>query len=807
MPISITNLKRCLGGFFFLPLFCFSQTKLENNYWKLITNSGGQITSLSTKDNGNWSDIPVQADTLKGLSFYYSQNNKTREELIQQVKLKPNGADSYKGYLNEVELSLQYTLEADQLVLTAKATNHGHTIFEPQKLGLNMGISNYMTGYPQWNNVYFPTMLRCEKTHFTGYLMTPTGKILVVASPDPIASYSLNYNYGYGAKDDYFFGHRIYTFNLDLINPRPLPERNPQQLSGIAAGETKTWRIRFKNAASLEEVQNILATLTGAPTFNIPQTTVEENSRINFSINGNVKQLTVQMPGGRKMPVAFKNNTQKILSVNYTPSDGDGVYTFYAASPEGKMSEAKISVRKPWSWYLQKARLASIKYTQKASYNSENWYGFYSAYLAQQYFPDSILNKKTDDRFALAMSLLYDTAKNYLPIQNVRRIQNHSTTIGILTDKYKVEKNIKDLKNAASLADWIIMHAQSADGAYRNGKVHYTSVVYIAKSIMELMVEEKKLAAQDTLWANAYARHYTSVKRAIDQLTEGMGGIDTEGELTFEDGMISCTALQLEAFALLQPDEASRKKYQDVAMHFINSHQCLTQLVVPDSRMRGGTLRFWEAQYDVLLGSNMMSSPHGWSGWKIYATWYAYLLTGEEKYLLQTMNALGSCVQLVDFKTGDLRWAFINDPYINTIQQTSYPGANPDIFNDNQYSPYDNHGIKKDIIVGEQYINMVADKYNANTSDNDVHEIFKAMEEAVLTSAYILKRKNGSLLTYNCTVAVNNGEYIITPAEGTVTKIHCNGFASDKIKIGWKGRKETNAMIKNRLEWVEEHNL
>ena len=39
-----------------------------------------------------------------------------------------------------------------------------------------------------------------------------------------------------------------------------------------------------------------------------------------------------------------------------------------------------------------------------------------------------------------------------------------------------------------------------------------------------------------------------------------MGGIDTKGELTFEDATITCTALQLEAFALLPDNETDRKK-------------------------------------------------------------------------------------------------------------------------------------------------------------------------------------------------------------------------------------------------------
>ncbi len=51
----------------------------------------------------------------------------------------------------------------------------------------------------------------------------------------------------------------------------------------------------------------------------------------------------------------------------------------------------------------------------------------------------------------------------------------------------------------------------------------------------------------------------------------------------------------------------------------MQSHRCLEQLLIPDARMNGATLRFWEAQYDVLIGGslNMMNSPHGWTAWLI----------------------------------------------------------------------------------------------------------------------------------------------------------------------------------------------
>ncbi|PSL47330.1 hypothetical protein CLV51_102176 [Chitinophaga niastensis] len=764
-----------------------AQSKLLSDAnWKAAINTNGHLTSLLVKNNTGWDSIPVLADTLPGISWYYVQNKQAIP-----VTLQENGPFTYSGQTGAIRFKLQYAVENQHFIVKATVSNNGSTSFQPEKLGLQMGISNYMAGYPQWEKVYFPTMLRCEKTHFTGYLTTPTGKILLVASPDAVASWSLSYNFGYGDKAIFFWGHRIYSFNMDLLNTLPLPERHPQELTALKPGETRTWTIYFKSIGQLAAVEKELSLLINAPSFDIPQTTLEEGSAFNFTINGsNLQSLTVKTPSGKQQQLPLhKNNI-------YLPQEGAGVYIITAINAAGKSTEAMISIHKPWSWYLQQARLAALKYTQKASWNCENWYGFYSAYLAQQYFPDKQLREKTDERFNQVMGLMY--SPQWLPTENKSRIQNHSTTIGILVDKYKSSGNIADLEAAATLADWIIQHSQSADGAYRNGHTHYTSVIYVAKSIMELMVEEKKRAA----WKERYSRHYASVKRAIDQLMGGMSVIDTEGELTLEDGMISCTALQIGAFALLQDNETEKKRYTAMMLRFLDTHNCLTQLVKPDSRQRGGTLRFWEAQYDVMLANNMFSSPHGWTAWRIYATYYAYLLTGEEKWLVQTMNALGSSAQLIDFKTGDLRWAFVGDPYINTLQSSAnFPNTSADKYNNNQFKTEE--GTFRPIVIGEQYVPMVADWFHANSSDNDVHEIFKCLEEVALAAAYVLQRKDGSLLTYNCHAQLLQGVLSVTPAEATVKKVNINLNRSCKVTINWNAGKATTLQVTGR-RWINQ---
>lgn len=151
-----------------------------------------------------------------------------------------------------------------------------------------------------------------------------------------------------------------------------------------------------------------------------------------------------------------------------------------------------------------------------------------------------------------------------------------------------------------------------------NGNTDYTSVIYPAKSLLEFADAER--AARRKKQA---ARLEASAHRAIDRLAAIDGNLETEGQMTYEDGMISCSALQLGELALRTNDYKTRRYYTDAMLKLLDGHDCLTQLRVSDARRRGGTLRFWEAQYDVFMLPNMLSSPHGWSAWRAYAIYYS----------------------------------------------------------------------------------------------------------------------------------------------------------------------------------------
>ena len=116
-------------------------------------------------------------------------------------------------------------------------------------------------------------------------------------------------------------------------------------------------------------------------------------------------------------------------------------------------------------------------------------------------------------------------------------------------------------------------------------------MIYVAKSILELVEAEKRMAASapdSAQWRDRAERHYASAKRAIDQLVAARGNFQTEGEHTFEDGMVSCSALQMGLMGLMQSDTAERARYTRAMLEALNSNDGRAQRRVPGARRRGG---------------------------------------------------------------------------------------------------------------------------------------------------------------------------------------------------------------------------
>ena len=737
--------------------------------WQGTVGSDGCLQELVFQGNGRNDTVPFFRNSENaGPAFYAEIDGKE-----QKARWVPDGKLlTYKANIDGVECRMTYTQWKNLPALQITLENKAHVPFQPTKAGLKLGIDTYMDKYPDWFGKCFPTFLRNEKTHFYGYLQTPAGHTLGIVSAQPVASWSVAYNLGYqDPAPHWFMGHRIESLNIDLLNALPLPAHCPQDLWKLEQGESKTWTLSWVNIPSADEFERSMYQATGLPMLDMRQTTGVKGETLSFDVWSSDKAtVTVRSDSGKLLPLR-EEKTGKKRRVSFTLPQ-TGLYSVCVKDADGKQVEGVVSAHATWQKVLEDARAGAWTYKQKATSHIESWYGFHSAFLAAAHFPDKQLDEKLKDRFEYLFRKLHDTQKME-PKYHASRIQNTSGTIGLLVDKYQAYGDINDVKRASRLADWLIGTWQRPDGAYVNHHTVYTSVIYVAKSILELVLVERRLGQTDAAWAEAAKRHYASAKRAIDQLVASQGDFETEGELTFEDGMISCSALQIGMLGLMQTDEAQREHYRQAMLQILNSHDCLAQLRVPDARRRGGTMRYWEAQYDVQMLPNMFNSPHGWSGWRAYATYYAYLLTGNERWLAESYNAMGAFSHLIDYKTGKLHWAFVVDPYLKvrqacsadthvTADSLSFGNPHPDLYDTRTF------------IIGEQYVNMVSDWQTVNTQDNDVHEVFKFLGEAFLDNAFVVERADGTLKGYNCTVERKGNRLTVKARERQMVNLHCN---------------------------------
>ncbi len=740
-----------------------------------------------------------------------------------RLNIKLSGQENrslvFSGGNDSVTVNIRYFLQDRSLAVQITLTNRLSNDLQLFRFMLRLGINTEMDVYPHWNDICFPTMMRCEKNFFWGYLMNPSGSVITVLSPDPVASWNHSYKP---------YQHRIFTTNLDLMHTMPLPERHPQDLWKLKGGETKKWTIYLQPVAGVDDVKPLAAKVCKAVITDAPLYTAGENDTFRIKLFGDRKKLRMISPDGTTRTLTGSK------SLSFVPVKGPGEYKLIAESREGRQSESVFSVRKPWSWYMKAARQNAIGQPQKAGSHTESWYGLFSMFLAEKYFPNRILLDQSLEKFRELYPLMYDKLdlpRKIIVFGNLDlsgRIQNTSCMASLLADIYQVMNDTTYLAMASRMCDFLISK-QDIRGAFRSGgHVHYTSVVYIAKSMLEVCRYEKQLADGNNIWQKRYKRHFTGAKRAVDELTESLDNIQTEGEMTYEDGMIACSYTQIAMMAGLTDDQSERDKYVRAAEYLRKGHRCLSQLIIPDSRMNGGSLRYWESQYDILSFPNLMSSPHGWSAWRIYGLFYLYQQTGDPDLINQVFNGLGSCVQLIDPVTGILRWAFCVDPYITG--DPGLTGKTGKLSHDEMrgggllvrsplVSGYLNKGVRSDKPVGEEYLDMISGWYKAAPSawvtgywepdggccDNDVHEIFKCMEETILTNAFIVEMSEGTLRSYNCRIGYSGNRLEVYPDENIISHVHFNLKHDLQTCIHFSGTTINSDIKSGKMVWINRH--
>ena len=68
----------------------------------------------------------------------------------------------------KIEAELIYKPEEKGFSYGIILQNHGETDFAPENFYFNLGVDTYLASYPEWNDKFFPSFLRCEETHMHG---------------------------------------------------------------------------------------------------------------------------------------------------------------------------------------------------------------------------------------------------------------------------------------------------------------------------------------------------------------------------------------------------------------------------------------------------------------------------------------------------------------------------------------------------------------------------------------------------------------------------------------------------------------
>lgn len=776
-----------------LAFFCImhpllhAELKIANRKVEAEFAENGNLTTLMFKDGQQNKIIKFRSDAYAGPSF--GTDVKMSEIGKSQNRISFAGNKAGIGY------EVSYILQENYIDVIASVSNHTDSIYAPANLPFILGIDTYMNKFPEWNDQYYPTFFRCEKNSFWGYFMTPRGDILTISSPDSIGSYQYDY-----LNEKY--GHYIYTLTLNLLCGEPLPPHHPR-VSGIQPNETKQWRLRLQSTNNITRVLDLVSEHTQSSLINLNSHFLSSGQTLQIGVNRGTAKIQVTAPSGVTTDLG---SVAAGSNVEYNDGIVYGLYEVKAVNDKGKISTATFYIHPSWEWYLNRARenaLVFVPRSDKDNDSCETWYQLMGFYLAEIYNPDPALKKAGDELLQFILSRLFTEENGHMhSVVYPDRIQNVSAMISTLVLKYRSDSDLSTLETACKCANYLLSR-QHKDGYYCGQRMgHYTSVIYIAKSIMELMEQIEPLAKTDEKWKSRYDSYYASVDRAMLELSERGLDVKTEGSSTFEDGAVSCSAAQLLKWALMNKDSKNAMTFQKSGLAYLENHSCLARLLDPDARSHGATSRYWECWGDIRTPMQAMLSPHGWSGWRLYAMYYGYLLTGDFKWLQQFVDALGACSQLIDFPSGKLHYAFVIDP--------QYAGGRllPDAKN--------REGIFQPEIRTAGYLDMIGDWYGRNTEGDGyldrsqwdwdgagtAYEIFKAMEEIIVTNAFVYD-KEGVVAGYNCNIKSEKDKVTVTCTDHLIKKIHFNLSTGKEVSILYPDKTQKKIGLTSGMHWID----
>lgn len=679
-----------------------------------------------------------------------------RDGQLRPVSLNPSGTTPLTFIANlipGVEVQVAYIIDPGHIKAVIKVTNHSDTSKEIPWLRFVTGIDCRMERYPQWKDKLFPTSLRYETTHFWALLGSPKRNYLAILSPQRMDSFKLYYN-SEG-------GHRIHTIALDLINDiEPRPGRFLPAVPLLEAKEHRLWEIYFTPLLSDAELPVAVIKFCKAPFVEWKRASGFPGEKLDLKVYAPMNnQIDIQLTGGigetlparisipeicgeiqkQSGPVAGLElvKSDKILEYQVAhllltlPEGRPGIPYPVVVRAVDKEVTASAYILQPWDLYVHIASAAASKmYPPCATHVCEAAMPVFSMILAEKLSPSasrraSIGAFLQDELFRISFT------PEGKPLLRPDRIQNQSCAMDICRNFFLATGEKKWLDMAIQVARQF-MSSQGPDGGFYTPRgTHYTAVYYPAKSLLDLVRELRRQT--ETKYVTLSKEIEKVVRIAVEDLYRRGENIETEGEQTYEDGMISCSALQQAAYSLFTGDN----RFALRALELMAEHRCL-EWRSPEAHIQGGSCRFWESYWAIGWG-NCMNTPHGWTTWTSFAHLYIYLATGELSHLFRAWDSAIATLQIIDAQTGTLRFCFTPDPTIRPEWGKGPPQA------------------------GEQYLRCVPlSSDRLLEGGGEVHEIIKFLGETFIQDCYLFFSDN-KWNALNAEISVSGQRVVVSP--------------------------------------------
>ncbi|MFZ2654213.1 MAG: hypothetical protein WAX69_04810 [Victivallales bacterium] len=573
----------------------------------------------------------------------------------------------------DIEISTCVKEHDDSVEIVISATSKSDVPCRCGRLRFISGLDMHMTDYPAYMDKFMPTSLGLEQKHFWSLFGTPAGKWFAIVSPDQVESFEIFYDTSLGGVRRNGFrdgGHQIWTVSIDLINsldkrPLRLPPSNPI----FKPMESRVWHLHLVPLADENEIGEKVSKLSGAPYLEWIRSGAMPGGEIEcrvFMPPGTTSEIVVHAEACDRpeihtaaCSVLSTGVTMKSYSMRIpSKTETRGRDVSLTVTSNDKTISGTYYVFDHWDSYVHCASaFAMSRRPPAATKVCEAAMPVMSILGAQRLLPSASrkLYATTflcDELFVSAYTPEGD------PLMNPGRIQNNSCMIDICREAWLATGEEIWLDKAERLARHLLVSQKEDGGFYaHSGRQHYTCVYYIAKSLLDLDIAERLAASGMSEEMGKKRMTFAgelrnSVAMAMEDLYRRGADVGTEGAPCYEDGAISCSALQLAFWSVVSGD----RKHAVRAEEIMEGHRCL-EWRGAQAVTNGATIRFWESFW-AIGWHNCLNTPHGWSAWTGYAWYYLYLSTGRILYLDRFINNLASCLHLLNTREGDVFFCY-----------------------------------------------------------------------------------------------------------------------------------------------------